>query len=134
MSYVDDYKFKEVWEELYNAFAALGFPVYIESRPEATTEPMDAFILLTMPNNMQSPVFGGGYGNVSTFLTVEVFTRMKATGIVDVPKEAENVRKVMGMFPINGTYAKVSQPRPQLKGIDATGFSVTLIRTRIILK
>lgn len=134
MSYVDDFKFKEVWEELYNKFSVLGLPMFIEHRPEATMEPMDAFILISMPNNMQSPVFGGGYGNVSTFLSVEVFTRMKPTGIVDVPKEAENVRKVIAMFPISGEYTEVSQPRPQLKGIDATGFSVTLIRTRLILK
>ena len=95
---------------------------------------MDNFIVVSLPGQLTSSTYGCGFGNVQTYCTVEVYVRLKKSGVEDLNVMDALVGKVLSLFPISDSVITVSNPKLTLKGNDGLGFSATLIRADLVIK
>lgn len=134
MSYEVDLKFEEALKSLYDAGKSVCENVFTGDRPAAVPKQMEEFIVVSIPGTLESTVCGGGYGNVPSYCDIEIYVRLKKTGIEDVSKMENTCRKILELFPISDNTITATRPRITLKGNDGLGFSATLIRANLLIK
>lgn len=134
MGYEQDFKYKDALKSLFNAAAAVSDNVFTNDRPAAVPKQMDNFIVVSLPGQLTSSTYGCGFGNVQTYCNVEVYVRLKKSGVEDLNVMDALVGKVLSLFPISDSVITVSNPKLTLKGNDGLGFSATLIRADLVIK
>lgn len=117
MSYEVDLKFEEALKSLYDVGKSVCENVFTGDRPAAVPKQMEEFIVVSIPGTLESTVCGGGYGNVPSYCDIEIYVRLKKTGIEDVSKMENTCRKILELFPISDNTITATRPRITLKGM-----------------
>lgn len=127
MSYENDLDFEKPIRSLFDIGKMISKNVYTGNRPSATKDQMDDFVVVSIGGNLESKVYGGGYGNIPAYCNFEIYVRLKSEGIEDIPKMNSICQSLLKMFPIANDILIASRPKILLKGTDGLGFSAVLI-------
>lgn len=134
MGYEQDFKFKLALKSLYDSAKSISDKVFVANRPSAVPNQMKEFIVVALPEQIKPMVYGGGFGNVETYCTIEAYVRLKKSGAEDVDKMEAIINKITSLFPISNEVMTASRPSVMLRGSDGLGFSAALIRAAITIK
>lgn len=134
MSYKDDFKVKDALQSLYGLGKLISNHVFTGNRPQATPEQMTDFVVVSIPTRLGSSTYGGGYGVTSGYCNIEIYTKLKKSGMEDVNKMSEKVDSVLSMMPYHDEIIQIARPQVMLRGNDGLGFSATLVRAELVIK
>lgn len=134
MSYTDDYNIKDVLQSLYGLGKEISNNVFTGDRPQAVPEQMKEFVVVSIPNRLESTTFGGGYGVIPSICNIEIFVKLKKSGVENIDKMDTMIRSALEMFPYSDENIQVVRPTVLLRGNDGLGFSAVLIRAELVLK
>lgn len=134
MSYREDFKVKDALQSLYGLGKLISDYVFTGNRPQATPEQMKDFVVVSIPTRLESSTYGGGYGVTSGYCNIEIYVKLKKSGMEDVNRMASMIEDVLEMFPYKDETIQLSRPQIMLRGNDGLGFSATLIRAEIVIK
>lgn len=134
MSYREDFKVKDALQSLYGLGKLISDYVFTGNRPQATPEQMKDFVVVSIPTRLESSTYGGGYGVTSGYCNIEIYVKLKKSGMEDVNQMASMIEDILEMFPYNDESIQLSRPQIMLRGNDGLGFSATLIRAEIVIK
>lgn len=134
MSYREDFKVKDALQSLYGLGKLISDYVFTGNRPQATPQQMKEFVVVSIPSRLESSTYGGGYGVTSGYCNIEIYVKLKKSGIEDVNKMDEMVGELLEMFPYKDDLVQLSRPQIMLRGNDGLGFSAVLVRTELLIK
>ena len=134
MSYREDFKVRGALQSLYGLGKLISDHVFTGNRPQATPEQMKDFVVVSIPSRMESSTYGGGYGVTSGFCNIEVYVKLKKSGMEDVNKMSEKIDDIISMMPYRDDVIHLTHPTVMLRGNDGLGFSAALIRTELLIK
>jgi hypothetical protein len=134
MSYREDYKVKEVLQSLYGLGKLISNQVYTGNRPQATPEQMKDFVVVSVPSRLESSTYGGGYGVTSGYCNIEIFVKLKKSGVEDANKLESLLGDLLDLFPYNDEVMQLTRPVVALRGNDGLGFSAVLVRAELLIK
>ena len=134
MSYREDFKVKDALQSLYGLGKLISDYVFTGNRPQATPQQMKDFVVVSIPTRLESSTYGGGYGVTSGYCNIEIYVKLKKSGMEDVNKMASMIEDILEMFPYKDDTIQISRPQTMLRGNDGLGFSATLIRAEIVIK
>lgn len=134
MSYKEDFKIKDALQSLYGLGKLVSDYVFTGNRPQATPEQMKDFVVVSIPTRLESSTYGGGYGVTSGYCNLEIYVKLKKSGMEDVDKMASMIEDVLEMFPYSDEHVQFSRPQIMLRGNDGLGFSATLVRAELLIK
>lgn len=134
MSYREDFKVKGALQSLYGLGKLISEHVFTGNRPQATPEQMTDFVVVSIPSRMESSTYGGGYGVQSSFCNIEIYTKLKKSGMEDVNKLDSMVGDVLDLMPYQDNVILLSRPQVMLRGNDGLGFSAVLVRAELLIK
>lgn len=134
MSYREDFKVRDALQSLYGLGKLVSDYVFTGNRPQATPEQMKEFVVVSIPSRLESLTCGGGYGVTSGYCNIEVYVRLKKSGMEDVAKMDEMVGDLLDMLPYQDDFVLLTKPQVMLRGSDGLGFSAVLIRTELVIK
>lgn len=134
MSYREDFKVRDVLQSLYGLGKLVSDYVFTGNRPQATPEQMKEFVVVSVPSRLESLTCGGGYGVTSGYCNIEVYVRLKKSGMEDVAKTDEMVGDLLDMLPYQDEFVLLAKPQVMLRGSDGLGFSAVLIRAELVIK
>ena len=134
MSYREDFKVRDALQSLYGLGKLVSDYVFTGNRPQATPEQMKEFVVVSIPSRLESLTCGGGYGVTSGYCNIEVYVRLKKSGMEDVAKMDEMVGDLLDMLPYQDEFILLTKPKVMLRGSDGLGFGAVLIRTELVIK
>lgn len=134
MSYREDFKVKDALQSLYGLGKLISDYVFTGNRPQATPEQMGDFVVVSIPTRLESSTYGGGYGVTSGYCNIEIYVKLKKSGMEDANRMASMIEDILEMFPYKDEAIQLSRPQIMLRGNDGLGFSATLIRAEIVFK
>ena len=134
MSYREDFKVREVLQSLYGLGKLISDYVFTGNRPQATPEQMKDFVVVSIPSRLESLTCGGGFGVTSGYCNIEVYVKLKKSGLEDVNKMDEMIGEMLDILPYQDETIQIIRPQVMLKGSDGLGFSATLIRAELVIK
>ena len=134
MSYREDYHVKEVLQSLYGLGKLISNQVYTGNRPQATPEQMKDFVVVSVPSRLESSTYGGGYGVTSGYCNIEIFVKLKKSGVEDANKLESLLGDLLDLFPYNDEVMQLTRPVVALRGNDGLGFSAVLVRAELLIK
>jgi len=134
MSYREDFKVKDALQSLYGLGKLISDYVFTGNRPQATPQQMKEFVVVSIPSRLESSTYGGGYGVTSGYCNIEIYVKLKKSGIENVNKMDEMVGELLEMFPYKDDLVQLSRPQIMLRGNDGLGFSAVLVRTELLIK
>lgn len=134
MSYREDFKVKDALQSLYGLGKLISDYVFTGNRPQATPEQMNEFVVVSIPGRLESSTYGGGYGVTSGYCNIEVYVKLKKSGMEDVSKMDEMLGDLLDIMPYNDDIVQLSRPQIMLRGNDGLGFSAALVRTELLIK
>lgn len=134
MSYREDFKVRDALQSLYGLGKLVSDYVFTGNRPQATPEQMKEFVVVSIPSRLESLTCGGGYGVTSGYCNIEVYVRLKKSGMEDVAKMDEMVGDLLDMLPYQDEFILLTKPQVMLRGSDGLGFGAVLIRTELVIK
>lgn len=134
MSYENDLDFEKPMKSLFDIGKKISDNVYTGNRPTATKSQMDDFVVVSIGGNLESKVYGGGYGNIPAYCSFEIYVRLKSEGVENITKMNSICQSLLRMFPISNGILIASRPKILLKGTDGLGFSGTIIRADLSIK
>lgn len=134
MSYREDFKVKDALQSLYGLGKLISDYVFTGNRPQATPEQMNEFVVVSIPSRLESSTYGGGYGVTSGYCNIEVYVKLKKSGMEDVSKMDEMLGDLLDIMPYNDDIVQISRPQVMLRGNDGLGFSAALVRTELLIK
>lgn len=134
MSYQTDYPIKEVLQSLYGLGERLSKNVFTGGRPQAVPEQMKEFVVVSVPSRLVSGTYGGGYGSVSGYCNIELFVKLKKSGVENVDKLNSMLDELLSVFPYADSVVQLSRPTVMLRGNDGLGFSAVLVRAELLVK
>lgn len=134
MSYREDFKVKDALQSLYGLGKLISDYVFTGNRPQATPEQMTEFVVVSIPGRLESSTYGGGYGVTSGYCNIEVYVKLKKSGMEDVSKMDEMLGDLLDIMPYNDDIVQLLRPQIMLRGNDGLGFSAVLVRTELKIK
>lgn len=134
MSYKNDYTASEALLSLYEQAKTLSDNVFTGNRPQAVPEQMKEFIVVSIPSRLESSTYGGGYGVTKAYCNIEIYVRLKKSGMENQTKMDALLGKLLDLFPIQDSVMLASRPKITLRGNDGLGFSAVLVRADLLLK
>lgn len=134
MSYREDFKLKDALQSLYGLGKLVSNHVFTGSRPQATPEQMKDFVVVSIPARLESSTYGGGFGGTSGYCNIEIYVKLKKSGVEDVNKSSEMTGELLDMFPYSDEFVQIARPQIMLRGNDGLGFGATLIRAELLIK
>ena len=134
MSYREDFRVRDALQSLYGLGKLVSDYVFTGNRPQATPEQMKEFVVVSIPSRLESLTCGGGYGVTSGYCNIEVYVRLKKSGMEDVAKMDEMVGDLLDMLPYQDEFILLTKPQVMLRGSDGLGFGAVLIRTELVIK
>lgn len=134
MSYREDFKIKDALQSLYGLGKLTSEYVFTGNRPQATPEQMTDFVVVSIPTRLESSVCGSGYGTIKGYCNIEIYVKLKKSGMEDVNKMASMVGDILDMMPYRDEHVVVARPQVMLRGNDGLGFSATLVRAELLIK
>ena len=134
MSYREDFKVSKALQSLYGLGELISEYVFTGKRPQATPEQMQDFVVVSIPSRIEASTYGGGYGSTSGYCNIEVYVKLKKSGLEDVNKIDEMVGEMLDIFPYKDGIIQLSRPQVMLRGNDGLGFSAVLIRAELVIK
>ena len=134
MSYKEDFKVKDALQSLYGLGKLISDHVFTGNRPQATPEQMKDFVVVSIPSRLETSTYGSGYGATFGYCNIEIYIKLKKSGLEDVNKMDEMVGEMLGIFPYKDETIQLSRPQVMLRGNDGLGFSATLIRAELLIK
>lgn len=134
MSYREDFKVKDVLQSLYGLGKLISDNVFTGNRPQATPEQMKEFLVVSVPTRLDASTYGGGYGVTKGYCNIEIYVKLKKSGMEDVKKMESLIGDVLDIMPFQDETIQLSRPQIMLKGNDGLGFSAVLIRTDLLIK
>lgn len=134
MSYKKDFNISDAMKSVYGLGKLVSDNVFTGNRPQAMPEQMQDFVVVSIPNRLESSTYGGGYGVTSGYCNIEIFVKLKAKGMENQPKISKMLDNLLDALPYTDNVVQVSKPTVALRGSDGLGFSAVLVRTEIIIK
>lgn len=134
MSYREDFKVKDALQSLYGLGKLISDNVFTGNRPQATPEQMKEFVVVSIPSRLESSTYGGGYGVTSSYCNIEIYVKLKKSGVEDVNKMDDMVGDMLDMIPYQDDIVQLSRPKIMLRGNDGLGFSAVLVRADLLIK
>lgn len=134
MSYREDFKVRDALQSLYGLGKLVSDYVFTGNRPQATPEQMKDFVVVSIPSRMEASTYGGGYGVTSGYCNIEVYVKLKKSGMEDVAKMDEMVGDLLDILPYQDEFVLLAKPQVMLRGSDGLGFSAVLIRAELVIK
>lgn len=119
----------EVLKSLYDLTAAITPNRFISSRPPATGEPMDDFLLIRLPQTIRDR--GDTYQ--STWGQIAVFAKDVQEAFENTLRLEQMQAAVMDLFPIVTECYHAKLPRLLPGGTDGTGFHSLIIQFKITI-
>ena len=133
MSYAEDFKVREVLQSLYGLGKLISDYVFTGNRPQATPEQMDNFVVVSVPSRLASSTYGGGFGVTSGYCNIEIYVKLKKSGMEDVNKLDGMTKELLSIMPYQDEVIRLSRPQVMLKGTDGLGFSAVLVRAELLI-
>lgn len=134
MSYTKDFKVSQALQSLYGLGELISDNVFTGNRPQATPEQMQDFVVVSIPSRLEASTYGGGYGVTSGYCNIEIFVKLKKSGVEDIKKVSSKLEQLLSLFPYSDENVQLSRPVVALKGTDGLGFSAVLVRTELLIK
>lgn len=134
MSYREDFKVKDALQSLYGLGKLISDYVFTGDRPQATPEQMEDFVVVSIPTRMESSTYGGGYGATTGYCNIEVYVRLKKSGMEDVSKTDAMLGDLLDILPYSDDTVQLARPQVMLRGNDGLGFSAVLVRAELLIK
>ena len=134
MSYREDFKVRGALQSLYGLGKLISNQVYTGNRPQATPEQMKDFVVVSVPSRLESSTYGGGYGVTSGYCNIEIFVKLKKSGVEDANKLESLLGDLLDLFPYNDEVMQLTRPMVALRGNDGLGFSAVLVRAELFIK
>lgn len=134
MSYREDFKVRDALQSLYGLGKLISEHVFTGNRPQATPEQMQDFVVVSIPSRLEASTYGGGYGVTSGYCNIEVYVKLKKSGLEDVNKMDGMVVDILDILPYKDEVIQLSRPQVMLRGNDGLGFSAVLIRAELVIK
>lgn len=134
MSYKEDFKVKDALQSLYGLGKLASDYVFTGNRPQATPEQMADFVVVSIPSRIAPSTCGSGFGMMRGYCNIEIYVKLKKSGMEDVNKMAQMIDEVLEMIPYQDDAVQVLRPQVMLRGNDGLGFSATLIRAELLIK
>lgn len=103
-------------------------PAVYPSRPTATQEQNDAFLVVSIPYGAEDETFIG-----TSYLRIEVYAKNLSGGVANLPLLQELTNDVLDIFPFSTDRYKAFRPRVVLRGDDGNGFAAWLIQAEMII-
>lgn len=128
MSHVTRYYIAEVLQEVCTQMKDVSRNVFSESRPSATQQQMDDFLVVSLPVSIEDR-----NAWQRTTLRIEIFVKNRVSGVAYTKKLQELLDMVVSKFPIVTRRFSATSPRLLLKGADGLGFTVWNIQTKLII-
>ena len=133
MSYAEDFKVREVLQSLYGLGKLISDYVFTGNRPQATPEQMDSFVVVSVPSRLAASTYGGGFGVTSGYCNIEIYVKLKKSGMEDVNKLDGMTKELISIMPYQDEVIRLSRPQVMLKGTDGLGFSAVLVRAELLI-
>ena len=133
MSYAEDFKVREVLQSLYGLGKLISDYVFTGNRPQATPEQMDNFVVVSVPSRLASSTYGGGFGVTSGYCNIEIYVKLKKSGMEDVSKMDAMTKELLSIMPYQDEVIRLTRPQVMLKGTDGLGFSAVLVRAELLI-
>ena len=134
MSYREDFKVKEALQSLYGLGKLISEYVFTGNRPQAAPEQMSDFVVVSIPTRLEASTYGGGYGVTSGYCNIEIFVRLKKSGLEDVNRMDSMLGDLLDILPYQDETIQLTRPQVMLRGSDGLGFSAVLVRTELLIK
>lgn len=134
MSYREDFKVKDVLQSLYGLGKLISNHVFTGNRPQATPEQMKEFVVVSSPTRLDASTYGGGYGVTSGYCNIEIYVKLKKSGMEDANKMNEMLGNLLDIMPYQDNVIQLAKPQVMLIGNDGLGFSAVLVRTELLIK
>lgn len=134
MSYTDDFKIKDALQSRYGLGKLISNNVYTGNRPQATPEQMKDFVVVSIPNTLESATYGSGFGIAPSYCNFEIFVKLKKGGFEDLNKVDNMLNGLFDIIPFKDEVIQITNPKVKLKGNDGLGFSAVLVRAELLLK
>lgn len=119
----------EVLKSLSDLTASITPNRFVSSRPPATSEPMDDFLLIRLPQT----IYDRGDTYQSTWGQIAVFAKDVQGGLENTLRLEEMQSAVMELFPIKVDRYHAKMPRLHPGGTDGAGFHSLIIQFRITI-
>lgn len=134
MSYQEDYNIKAVLQSLYGLGERVSKNVFTGGRPQAVPEQMKDFVVVSVARQLSSTTYGGGYGVVPSLCNIELFVKLKKSGVENVDKLNSMLDELLSAFPYTDATIQLARPTVMLRGNDGLGFSAVLVRAELLVK
>lgn len=134
MSYTTDYDIKKIMQSLYGLGKQISSHVYTGNRPQAITEQVSDFVIVSISNRLSSTTYGGGYGVVPSMCNIEIFVKLKKSGAENIDKLNTMLNSLLSNFPYSDSTLQLARPTVMLRGNDGLGFSAVLVRAELLVK
>lgn len=134
MSYKEDFKVGKALQSLYGLGELISNNVFTGNRPQATPQQMEDFVVVSIPSRLESSTYGGGYGVTQSYCNIEIYVRLKKSGVENIGKMDEILGELLDCFPYNDDTIQLSRPTVMLRGNDGLGFSAVLVRAELVIK
>ena len=134
MSYKEDFKVKDALLSLYGLGKLASDHVFTGNRPQATPEQMVDFVVVSIPSRIEPSAYGSGFGMMRVYCNIEIYVKLKKSGMEDVNKMAQMIDEILEAMPYQDKAVQISRPQVMLRGNDGLGFSATLIRAELLIK
>lgn len=134
MSYREDFKVSKALQSLYGLGELISEYVFTGKRPQATPEQMQDFVVVSIPSRIEASTYGGGYGSTSGYCNIEIFVKLKKSGVEDIKKMNSMLEDVLDLFPYSDDAIQLARPVVALRGNDGLGFSAVLVRAELLIK
>jgi hypothetical protein len=95
---------------------------------------MADFVVVSIPSRIAPSACGSGFGMMRGYCNIEIYVKLKKSGMEDVNKMAVMIDEVLEAMPYQDQAVQVSRPQVMLRGNDGLGFSATLIRAELLIK
>ena len=95
MSYKEDFKVKDALQSLYGLGKLTSDYVFTGSRPQATPEQMKDFVVVSIPTRIEPSTCGSGYGMMKGYCNIEIYVKLKKSGMEDVNKMAAMIDEIL---------------------------------------
>lgn len=132
MSYSEDFKVKDALQSLYGLGKLISDYVFTGNRPQATPEQMDDFVVVSIPARLSPSTYGGGFGMTKGYCNIEIYVKLKKSGMEDVNKMSEKIDDIISMMPYRDDVIHLTHPTVMLRGNDGLGFSAALVRAELL--
>ena len=134
MSYREDFKVRDALQSLYGLGKLISVHVFTGNRPQATPEQMKEFVVVSIPSRLEALAYGGGYGVTSGYCNIEIYVKLKKSGLEDVNKMDEMLGGLLDILPYQDDIIQLARPQVMLRGSDGLGFSAVLVRAELVIK